>query len=86
MTELKPCSFCGGKASFIPDMDLVHVRCTQCRLTIGIYTPERATEIWNNRPIEDALQKRVEKLEKENKLLAHEVEMADKIIEESHKK
>lgn len=59
-TKLKPCPFCGGKASISSDTEATRdsqgrlwaftVVCDSCCATSGLtYSPERATEAWNRR-------------------------------------
>lgn len=59
MDELKPCPFCGQKAERTPINGSV---CCPVR-GIGKHTDYLRPDVWQNRPIEDALQKRVEELE-----------------------
>ena len=60
MPELKPCPFCGSKASETFDYDAVadstgkmwayQVTCNQCCATTGLcFSRERAIEAWNRR-------------------------------------
>lgn len=52
-TDLKPCPFCGGKAEYHYDCDMVKVRCSnydcQCELVTWFDEPEEAAEEWNRR-------------------------------------
>lgn len=56
MTELKPCPFCGGKATLVNNQSgTVYVECTKC-FAMGerMYdwwgeTTEQAIEAWNRR-------------------------------------
>ncbi len=67
--ELKPCPFCGKTPIYAvtPDgeNDSIVCRCgeSECFLDDG------RLDQWNCRPIKDALQKRIEELEAENKRL-----------------
>ena len=64
---LKPCPFCGGEAvlcEIATGHPRFYMRCEDCHSEAGICaTEEEAEMIWNSRPIEDALRKRVEELE-----------------------
>lgn len=62
MSELKPCPFCGGEAELC--YSEVDIFCRKCNVM-------QETEMWNTRPIEDALQARAEKAE----------EMVERLIE-----
>ena len=52
--ELKPCPFCGGEAELC--YSEVDTFCRKCNVM-------QETELWNTRPIEDALNKRIAELE-----------------------
>lgn len=56
--ELKPCPGCEGEAVPVIDMDYggSYAECQSCGFTAPI-------DNWNTRPVEDALQKRIEELE-----------------------
>ena len=71
--ELKPCPFCGETSLIIEDHENVqdvHVLCKDCGARISFegirYT---VASRWNTRPVEHALQKRIEELEAENRRL-----------------
>ena len=71
MTEtLKKCPFCGGEAKCIEYYGLHHVVCCDC-YTTGRDCPsiETACKAWNSRPIENELNEKIEKLERENHIL-----------------
>lgn len=48
--KLKPCPFCGGKASFYNDFGEMFIQCENC-LSRGplVYTPQKAIKAWNRR-------------------------------------
>ena len=54
MSELKPCPFCGGEAELC--YSEVDTFCRKCNVM-------QETELWNARPIEDALRLRIAELE-----------------------
>lgn len=70
MDELKPCPFCGQKAERSPINGSV---CCPVR-GIGKHTDYLRPDAWQTRPIEDALQRRVEKLEMNIKEAVKEIE------------
>ena len=57
--ELRPCPFCGGEAELC--YSEVDTFCRKCNVM-------QETELWNTRPIEDALNARIAKLEAELKI------------------
>ena len=59
MSELKPCPFCGGEAELC--YSEVDTFCRKCNVI-------QETEMWNTRPIEDALNARIAELEAELKI------------------
>ena len=59
MSELKPCPFCGGEAELC--YSEVDTFCRKCNVM-------QETELWNTRPIEDALNARIAELEAELKI------------------
>ena len=65
MNELKPCPFCGGEAELC--YSEVDTFCRKCNVM-------QETELWNTRPIEDALNARIAELEAKNNRL---VELAE---------
>ena len=70
MNELNPCPFCGKipNAEYIEDV--MYVICSNNSCGMSCIASVTLKE-WNNRPIEDALQKRIDELEKlERKMLA----------------
>lgn len=61
--ELKACPFCGSK-----DLNLVrdkYIICNSCNAFSPDDKAENRNELWNTRPLEDALRSRVEELERE---------------------
>ena len=71
MTEnLKRCPFCGGEAKCIEYYGLYHVVCCDCYTTgRDCQSIETACKAWNSRPIENELNEKIEKLERENHIL-----------------
>jgi hypothetical protein len=62
--ELRPCPFCGGEAELC--YSEVDTFCRKCNVM-------QETELWNTRPIEDALNARIAELEAEiDQLTAHD--------------
>ena len=80
MTEnLKSCPFCGSESEFNSDEFGECVCCKSCGATIhnGVYGEEGrklASADWNARPIENELNEKIEKLERENKRLREALE------------
>ena len=80
MTEnLKSCPFCGSEAEFNSDEFGEGVCCKSCGATMnnGVYGEEGrklASADWNSRPIENELNEKIEKLERENKRLREALE------------
>lgn len=60
MTDtLKPCPFCGGKATCVEFYGEYHVLCCDCHAAgQDCSTRENAVSAWNTRPIEDELDKK----------------------------
>ena len=88
MTEiLKRCPFCGNAAEFNSDEFGEGVCCNSCGATMhnGVYGEEGrklASADWNARPIEDELNGKIGKLERENKRLREALEV---ILDEAQK-
>ena len=61
MSELKPCPFCGGEAELC--YSEVDIFCRKCNVM-------QETELWNTRPIEDDLRKRIVELVSSNMVMA----------------
>ena len=62
--ELKPCPFCGGEVHVNKGSSKC-IRCDTC-VSIDYYADKdfpKKEKVWNTRPIEDALQKRIAELE-----------------------
>ena len=57
--ELKPCPFCGNKATvYIVTQNRLsfwRVQCAECSAVMQAMTRENAIVIWNTRPVEDTL-------------------------------
>ena len=71
MSELKLCPFCGEPGvlrRLINDLFVVCCKNEKCYMIVQnnvATTPEKAIEIWNTRPIENTMQKQINKLQKE---------------------
>jgi len=64
MDELKLCPFCGRKAEKGEDRESYEcVMCKDCTATVYSMDEDTDVELWNTRPIEDELRKRIEDLE-----------------------
>ena len=80
MTQnLKRCPFCGSESEFNSDEFGEGVCCKSCGATIhnGVYGEEGrklASSDWNARPIENELNEKIEKLERENERLREALE------------
>ena len=80
MTEnLKSCPFCGSEAEFNSDEFGEGVCCKSCGATMrnGVYGEcgrKLASSDWNARPIENELNEKIKKLERENKRLREALE------------
>ena len=86
-TKLKPCPFCGSEAEFNSDEFGEGVCCKSCGATMynGVYGEEGrklASADWNSRPIENELNEKIEKLERENTRLREALEV---ILDEAQK-
>jgi len=64
MSELKPCPFCGEVPTW--DKNMAATLC-DCYAYYDLLDPKFTK--WNNRPIEDALQARIDELEHKNEVL-----------------
>ena len=71
--ELKPCPFCGETRLIIENNQMVqdvHVLCKDCGAKTSFDGIRYSVAgRWNCRPVEDALKRRIEELEAENKRL-----------------
>ena len=87
--ELKSCPFCGAKAEF---SDLSYLTgkpswCISCTSSkcfaphTDTCSKKEAVERWNNRPIEEALQKRITELEAERDRLRKALERVVKLLD-----
>ena len=73
MSDLKPCPFCGKepnqKGTELGDRPCFYYECDnpKCGASeMGWHdTEQEAIDAWNNRPVEDALQARIDELEKQ---------------------
>ena len=72
MSKLKPCPFCGEKAtldySVMPNRKHWFITCDCCGMMYQYTLSQRkyVKDGWNTRPIEDDLRKRIAELEAEN--------------------
>jgi len=63
--ELKPCPFCGNTNLHHTETSIFHaVWCKDCGAMVDIDDGD-AIKLWNTRPLEDALQKRIAELEEQ---------------------
>ena len=72
MKELKPCPFCGKEIQPMIVRGVLYANvlvCVACCAMVRLPLGGSADVIWNNRPREDELKKRIDKLEKENSRL-----------------
>ena len=89
MTEnLKRCPFCGSEAEFNSDEFGEGVCCKSCGATIhngvyGEYGRKLASADWNERPIENELNEKIEKLEAENARLREALEEIKNNVKEA---
>lgn len=73
--ELKSCPFCGGNGSYSNSGFGFIVKCRKCGSKTSIQeSGKEAAEAWNARPIENELNEKIEKLERENKRLREALE------------
>ena len=84
---LKSCPFCGSESEFNSDEFGEGVCCKSCGATLhngvyGEYGRKLASADWNARPIENELNEKIEKLERENKRLREALEV---ILDEAQK-
>lgn len=59
MGDLKPCPFCSNKAEVEFLRDMVKIKCVECCACVWDYLLDDAKELWNNRPIEESLNKQI---------------------------
>ncbi len=92
--ELEPCPFCGGKAEhYIPsgipspyamleqDYGKKVAGCPNCKIFFKNHSLLQCYKQWNNRPIEQALQKWIDELEKGVDRYWRELDLACEILE-----
>lgn len=87
--ELKSCPFCGKEAAiiieyYLPDIGCCIVNCTNCNASSA--DKDKAIINWNDRPIEDALQKRIAELEAENRRLRKTLKDIAEFADEQYSK
>lgn len=70
MDELKPCPFCGSDELRISKDKIVRCINDECGFSYSLWET-----FWNTRPIEDALQQRVEELETNIREAVEEIEL-----------
>ena len=80
MSELKPCPFCGSKVEIKVFDGQEHYTCPNFRCPIISWDK---ADIWNTRPIEDALNARIAELEAENERLSQLLHLTRKSREKS---
>ena len=76
MTEiLKSCPFCGGTANIAKGKIEFRAYCPHCGVQTELYETEReVAKAWNTRQVEDELNEKMEKLERENARLREALE------------
>ena len=88
--ELKPCPFCGETRLTIEDnqkVQDVHVLCKDCGAKTSFDGIRYAVASrWNVRPVEHALQKRIEELETENRRLRDALKEIEDFANENYEK
>ena len=67
MGEIKPCPFCGSTDIKLHDEISHAVWCQECFAEMPSIDIESAVELWNTRPIEDALNARIAELEEKQR-------------------
>lgn len=82
--KLKSCPFCGGTAEIIEEGAGFNIKCADCYVEMTPFATDKrdAIKMWNDRPIEDKVQKKIEKLKAENARLR---EALEKIIDRAEK-
>ena len=49
MNELKPCPFCGGEVSLVPEGDYHEIVCDDCQVSMQWRSADVLADCWNTR-------------------------------------
>jgi len=79
--KLKPCPFCGSNnLQSREGLEWSDVRCKTCLQSVSSF-PCAAENVWNTRPIEDALESELDQLRKDNQALVEQVNVVGRKLE-----